>query len=254
MHEDKTLLQFNISFLITILVAVTLLLIVLSVALNIYYHKYNDLAYITFLFDLDSEMNIPTRYASELLAISGFLFFFVYRVKRKLRDKFTFHWLFLSFIFFLMALDESVMLHEQTSQFFRGIVPNLDFAWVIPGSLLVLVFVIAYLKFFFNLEPRFRKLFFLSAFIFVSGALGMEIVGNFYQAQAGQDNIIYSMMTNVEESLEMAGAVLLIYSLTVYLMHLGPNYRIEFILSKKNKKLNQKPSGKTDSKEQIGIL
>jgi hypothetical protein len=240
MSEDKSVLEFRISALIKFLIAATVLLAVLSIGFNIYFHTYNDLAYINSLFDFDSEWNIPTRFASELLFISSVLFFVVYRVKKKMKDKFKLHWLFLAVIFLVMAVDESVSLHEQTSQFLRGSVKDLHFAWVIPGTIFVIVFGIAYLKFFFNLETRWKKLFFLSAAIFISGALIMEIVGNFYQARAGQDNLMYSMLTNFEELLEFSGVILLIYSLSTYLMHLSPTYKIILKEGKSDTKVKKK--------------
>jgi hypothetical protein len=227
MQAEKNVLEFRISSLMKLLIGLTVVLVVLSVVLSIYHYMFSNLGYIRFLFDLDSEWNIPTRFASELLVVAALLFFIVYRIKNKTKDKYRYHWFVLALIFLLMALDESVMLHEQTSQFLRGSFGNLYFAWVIPGAIFVLVFTIAYLKFFFSLESRWKKLFFFSAFIFVSGALGMEVIGNYYQAAAGQDNLTYAMLTNFEELLEFAGVVLLIYGLTTYLMHLNQCYLIE---------------------------
>jgi hypothetical protein len=225
-YKDSFTLDFSISILMKLLIGTTILLGILSIGLNIYYHTYNNLAYITSLFDMDTEWNIPTRYASGILVLAAFLFFVVFIVKRKTKDKFTLYWLGLAIIFFIMGLDESISLHEQTSQFFRGSVENLHFAWVIPGTIFVLAFGIIYLKFFLSLEARWKKLFFLSAFIFISGALGMELVTNFYQESAGQENLTYSLLTTFEELLEKGGIVLLIYTLLAYLKHLNLSYRI----------------------------
>jgi hypothetical protein len=219
--------QIKISSIIKLFAIVTFALLVLSLGSNIYYYLTNDLAYFKSLFDLDSEQNLPTRIASGLLIIASFLFFTVYAVKNRSKDKFRYHWFILSLIFFVMAMDESLMLHEQTSQFLRGTISGLYFAWVIPGAIFVLLFAAAYLKFFLNLESRWKKLFFFSAFIFLSGALGMELVTNFYQNTAGQENIVYSLLTNFEELLEFSGVILLIYSLATYLMHLSPLISIE---------------------------
>jgi uncharacterized BrkB/YihY/UPF0761 family membrane protein len=251
MHEDKSVLKFRISSLIKALVGITVLLALLSVGMNIYYYTFDNLGYIKSLFDLDTEGNISTRFASELLVIASVLFFIVYRTKRKLKDRFSLHWLFLSVIFILMALDESVMLHEQTSQFLRGTIENLHFAWVILGTLFVIVFGLAYLKFFMNLEKRWKILFFSSAFIFLTGALLLEIVGNFYQASAGQDNLTYSMIANIEELFEFGGVILLIYSLSSYLEQLNQYFLIEITSSEKEDSLPVIIPGETVTQNSI---
>jgi hypothetical protein len=227
MHEDKSILSFGISGFIKTISAIVILLLLLSVATSIYYYNYNDLEYFNMLFSLDKENNIPTRFSSGLLVIASLLFFIIYTIKRKAEEKFTFNWFFLSVIFLLMGLDESVQLHEQTSQFFRKYVKGLHFAWVIPGIIFVLFFGLAYLKFFLNLEMRWKKLFLFSALLYVGGALGVELISNFFQASHGQDNLGYAMLTNFEEILELSGTTLLIYSLLAYLKNISPCYRID---------------------------
>jgi len=230
---EKNILRINISSIIKALTIITLVLIVLSVGTNIFYYTYRDYGYLAFLFNLDKESNIPTRFASELLAIASLLFFIIYRIKRRMDRRFLINWLILSIIFLLMALDESVQLHEQTSQYIKGYVHGLHFAWVILGFAFVLIFTIAYLKFFLSFTDRWKKLFFLSAFVYLSGALGMEMVGNFYQNVAGQDNIQYVLIANIEESLEFAGVILLIYTLFSYLLSISNTFKVELTGGKK---------------------
>lgn len=232
---EKNILRINISSLIKVLTLITLLLIILSVAANIFYYTYKDYGYFAFLFNLDKEANIPTRFASELLVIASLLFFVIYKIKSRTDREFLINWLILSIIFLLMALDESVQLHEQTSQYIKGYVKDLHFAWVIPGSIFVLIFAAGYLKFFLSFNDQWKKLFFLSAFIYLSGALGMEMVGNFYQDIAGQDNLQYVLITNIEETLEFAGVILLIYTLFSYLLSLSSSYKVDISSGQKPK-------------------
>lgn len=232
---EKNILRINISSVIKILTIITVLLIILSVATNIFYYTYNDYGYFAFLFNLDKEANIPTRFASELLLIASFLFFVIYRIKSRNEREYLINWLLLSIIFLMMALDESVQLHEQTSQFVKGYVKDFHFAWVIPGSIFVLIFAVGYIKFFLSFNYRWKKLFFLSAFVYLAGALGMEVVGNFYQDAAGQDNLQYVLITNIEETLEFAGVILLIYTLFSYLQSLSSSFKIDISSGQKLK-------------------
>jgi hypothetical protein len=227
MVEDKSVFSFRISNVIKFISITVLLLVLASVAANVYYYTFNDLAYIASLFNLDKEGNIPTRLASGLLVMASFLFYIIYRIQKKEKGKYILHWLFLAIVFLLMGLDESVQLHEQTSQVVKMYVKGLHFAWVIPGAIFVLVFGIAYLKFFLDLEPRWKKLFLVSAVLFVSGALGMELVGNFFQAAAGQDNLSYFFITNFEEVLEFSGVILLLYTQMSFIENKNKCYRVE---------------------------
>jgi hypothetical protein len=49
--------------------------------------------------------------------------------------------------------------------------------------------------------------------VYVAGALGMELVGGAWAAKHGQDNLVYSLLTTVEEGLELTGLVLFIRTL-----------------------------------------
>lgn len=226
MFEDKNVLHIRISSVVKFISIITGILVLLSVGMNVFYYTYHDLGYFNSLFSLDMEGNIPTRFSSGLLVAASLLFLMIYRVKKRTDKKYVIHWLILSIVFALMGLDESVQLHEQTSQFLRSYVKGLHFAWVIPGSLMVIIFAITYLKFFLNLDPRWKKLFFLSAVIYLSGALGMEIIGNYYQNGYGQNNLGYIFITNIEETLEFCGLIMLLYSQSSYLKELGPVYQV----------------------------
>jgi hypothetical protein len=57
----------------------------------------------------------------------------------------------------------------------------------------------------------------ISAFVYLSEAIGMEMVGGWYfDRHNGQKDIIYGIITNFEESLEMIGLVIFLYALLNY--------------------------------------
>ncbi len=53
----------------------------------------------------------------------------------------------------------------------------------------------------------------LSAFIFLSGAVGMEMLAGPYVAQHGVETLTYRLMTNLEEALEGFGIAVFIWSI-----------------------------------------
>ena len=135
---------------------------------------------------LDRETNIPTYYASLLLLIAAVLFVFIARLKQKLNSPYKYHWVLLSVIFLLMSVDETASLHEQLNKPMR-LMFNPDgiflFAWVIIAIPLFILFVIAYLRFFFHLPRKTKILFALAAGLYVGGAIGFELIGAGYVSQ-----------------------------------------------------------------------
>jgi hypothetical protein len=93
----------------------------------------------------------------------------------------------------------------------------------VPGALFALCVAAVYLPFLARLPARTRNLFFLAGFVYVSGAIGFEMVGGRQAALYGDDNLTYKLLAHVEESLEMAGLVVLLYALLDYAArHVGP--------------------------------
>lgn len=213
-------LSVNIKSLTRFLVICVFVLLVLSLTVKTAFLEHK---FVVGLFDLDKEMNVPTFFSSMTLMASSLLFFIVARIKKRESDKFSLNWLVLSIIFLLLSADEFMALHEQTSQFFRGtkIGNFIHFGWVILAAIFLLFFLLSYIKFFFHLSNRFKKLFLLSAVIYIWGAVGMELVGGIYATHFGQHNLGYFILTNIEETFEMSGVVLLIYSLLHYIKEIS---------------------------------
>lgn len=170
--------------------------------------------------DLNHERNIPTYYQTLALWFSSFLLVLVFIRARRTRTTFINHWMVLAVIFLLLGFDEVAMMHDSLSAPVRSMVSvpkSLHYAWVIPYAALVLVFVVSYLRFFMSFSARFKLLFFLSGFIFVFGALGMEVVGAARFVQFGRGDILHTVATTIEETLEMTGILLFNYTLLSYL-------------------------------------
>jgi len=171
-------------------------------------------------FGLDYENNIPTYFAALLLLGAAFLAWVVNRVARTRRDQFARHWAVLAGILAYISVDEIASLHERLILPIRHALDTdgiFYFAWVIPGIVLVILFVIAYARFFWALSARWKRLFAAAGAIYVAGGLGMEFVGGAYASQYGGETLVYAMISTVEEVLEMVGVAVLIYALLEYL-------------------------------------
>lgn len=212
-------IDFNIKIarITTLLYSIIFVLTFISIALQIVLFTTNDYEHLAALFNLDKEENVPTFFASLTLVFASLLFYVIYREKKINEDKYKKNWAILSVLFFLMGADEFLALHEQTSRYLWNIAGGFRFAWIIPGTLFVILFAIYYLKFFLSLDNRWKIRFFAAAAIYLSGTLGMEFLDGLFQMRFGQENLTYSVMTNFEEMLEMIGVVFLIQTLLLYI-------------------------------------
>jgi hypothetical protein len=172
------------------------------------------------LFDLYEENNIPTYYSSTLLLLCSCLIAIIAGFKKRQNDTFTGHWITLAIIFLYLSVDEASSIHEWLSPATKRIVDArglLFYAWVIPGMILVVVFAAFYWRFVLNLPSKTRWAFCTAAILYLAGAIGMELLGGRHHERYGIDNISYSLLVMLEESLEMTGIVVFVYGLLDYM-------------------------------------
>lgn len=172
------------------------------------------------IFNLDAERNVPTLYASVSILFCSVLLSVIGTARRRMGDKHSLYWFGLAFIFLFLAVDESSALHEyliypvQSTLNTSGL---LFYAWIIPYSILLLIFLLVYIRFMFNLPRKTMVLFIISGGIFVAGAIGFEAIGGLQADTVGTRTVSYGFITMFEELLEMVGIVLFIYSLLTYI-------------------------------------
>ena len=151
-------------------------------------------------------------FSSVLLAVIAFA--------KKNGGPYFLSWTALSIIFLFLSLDEGAGLHELWTPLLlrsfdaRGF---LYFVWVVPYTAFVLIFALTYLSFLAHLPVKTRNLFLTAGAIFVSGALGMELIEGNYANSFGERNMVMAILTTIEEFLEMMGVVVFIYALMSYL-------------------------------------
>lgn len=175
-------------------------------------------------FRLGNEKNIPTWYTVGLLLIaaiaSGILAAHARRSDRSVGS--AAGWSGLAILFCLMSLDELMEIHEGWILPVRTLLNTsgpLYYAWVLPGLGLVLLLAAGYARFVRSLPRDVRQAFLLAAVLYVGGAVGMEMVSGAYYSWTGREDLVYELLTNIEECLEMLGAVGFIHAFLRQLTH-----------------------------------
>jgi hypothetical protein len=172
------------------------------------------------LFNVDGEQNFPTLYSWSALLLCSILLAIIAYAKKVAGERYVRHWKTLAIIFLYLFLDEALSLHEKTVKPLQAALQTsgfFNFAWVIPGSILVLICLLSFRQFLAHLPVKTRSLFLIAGAIYVGGALGMEMVGGYYADFYGLQNMMFAILTTIEEFLEMLGIVVFIYALLSYI-------------------------------------
>ena len=167
------------------------------------------------LFDLDQEQNLPTFFSGALFLANAALLALIWRTRRSARRERG--WAGLACLFCFLAFDELLSVHETLILPVREayhLGGPLYYAWVVPYVLALAVLSLAYIPFWVRLDPSDRRRIGLSAAVYLSGAVGLELVEVWY-ADLTQErfDLVRGVLTGLEESLEMAGLIIFLYSL-----------------------------------------
>ena len=176
-------------------------------------HRFN-------IFNLDEEGNIPTLYAAVTTLLSAGLLAVIATARKRQEKRDYLYWAGMAIIFFYLAVDDGVALHENIIRPLRDALHTsgaLYFAWVIPYGVFVIVIGLIYLRFLFSLPSRVRYLIIFAGILYVGGALGFELIGGYWTELYGQESIVYALLTTCEQSLQMAGILVFIYALMSYI-------------------------------------
>lgn len=185
------------------------------------------------VFNLDLEQNLPSFFSMLLLFLTALLLAFITFLKRKQAAPYLFEWAILSTGFLFMTFDEATQIHEKLIEPMRAVLggKNLGifyYAWVVPAIVLVSFLSIFFLKFLWNLPAKARLTFIIAGIIYIGGAVGMELVGGSYAEIHGRDNLIYIVLTTIEESLEMLGVIIFIWALLEYIADTYREIEVKF--------------------------
>ena len=170
-------------------------------------------------FNMDREFNIPTLFSSSIMLACAYTLNEIKKVSEKHASK---DWGLLSKIFIFLAIDELFQIHEIfiIPDLRPYLSPALGSTWVIPYTALVIYLGWRFNKFLRSLKKQTRQKFLQSATIFLTGAVGMEVVGS-YLVRSGNirlHSIWYGSITGLEELLEILGLIVFLITLANHLI------------------------------------
>ena len=184
--------------------------------------------------------SIPAWYSSIMLLFCSVLLAVIAYAKKVAADRYSLHWRALSAIFLFLSVDEGIRIHEKMAPLGRLMLEGAGLsggfvirAWVVPGAILVLIVALAYSRFIVALPQKTRNLFLLAGLLFVGGAIGMEMLSDFYvNLLGGVVNMsrgqiaVRIAIPYAEESLEMLGVIVFVYALMLHLSAQAEEVRI----------------------------
>ena len=164
--------------------------------------------------NMDRELNLPTLFSTLLLMMSAVL---LQRLSTIEWNDNAADWTLLSRIFGFLALDEALQIHEILilPGLRHQIHPALASTWVIPYGLIALGLLWRFRRFLTALPAKTSARFLRAGSIYLTGAIGMEMVGSF-AVRSGLirlHSLWYGAITGIEESLELFGLILFLYAL-----------------------------------------
>lgn len=173
-------------------------------------------------FSVDRELNIPAFFSTMLLLVSSGLLACIAFLSYDGRLSSLRYWGVLALGFFWMAFDEIASVHEKLIEPMRVLLggENLGvfyFAWVVPGIIVVLLCAGWFLRFWLGLPFKTRIQVFVAGALFLSGAIGMELLDGEYAEVHGKITPTYAVLSTIEEMLEMAGVIVFIKALLGYI-------------------------------------
>ncbi len=209
------------------LLIIVVILIVLHIIAHVFAYASHNNFFIKLyrFFDLDGENNFPSFYSAVTLLLCSILLFIISYL-HKVKAEHWILWRCLSLIFLFLCFDEFVEIHEKIMVHVRELLHTSGifyFAWVIPYGIFLIILGIIYFKFLFSLPQKTKKLFIIAGFIYVFGALGMELfAGLIFEIEKSTESIQFIISSTIEEILEMTGILIFIFALTDYIKNNFP--------------------------------
>jgi hypothetical protein len=167
------------------------------------------------LFDVRREGNLPTWWSSLALLVCAGLLWAIGRAEGR-GSRPAWPWVVLALVFAYLSLDEAASIHELASRPLRvrlGLDGALHFAWVVPAAMAVLTLALVLRRFVLELPPSFRRRCLVAAAVYVTGALGAELVEALAVSSGEDEGVWFDVLGAVEEGLEMVGIAIFVMAL-----------------------------------------
>ena len=167
-------------------------------------------------FDLNEEGTISAWYSSMLLLLASAILGVIAWARRG--ERFGRHWGWLSGIFLYLSLDEALAIHED-ADLAQAVLDKSHFiygdAWVFVGAAFAAIVAFSFRKFLLALPRQIRNGMLRAGAIYVGGAVGLEVVGSYFDSLWGKETLVRVVVITLEEGLEMLGVILFLYTLLI---------------------------------------
>ena len=166
-------------------------------------------------FGLNEEGGVPAAWSTLLLLGVAALLAFEAVLARSERDREWRWWAALAGLFLLLGAEEYLALHELTIEPLRSALDVgglLYFAWLVPGVALLLAACAIFAGFVRRMPAGARRPLLLGTLLMAVGGFGLEAVAGWWVSQEGAGRGALLLHT-VEETLEIAGATLIVVGL-----------------------------------------
>jgi hypothetical protein len=171
-------------------------------------------------FHVGGEYNPQAWYSSLLLVLSSLLLFLISLGEQERISNQAGYWRGLSLIFFYLAMDEMLLLHERAGEWLSTHIQTAGvfrYTWVIVAIPICFLIGAIYIRFLVRLPQRIRRLFIAAGSIYVGGALGLELISGIVASIYGEKTVFDFMVVAIEEFLEKFGVIFFIYALLLYI-------------------------------------
>ena len=170
------------------------------------------------LFNLDVEGNVPSFFSGCLLLLNGIRFWLVAQRPALTRRPV---WYVLAAVVVFLAYDELFGIHERLTPPIREALHTtglLYYAWIIAYAVPLLALIGWFIPAWRTLEASELLRFIVAGVLYFLGAFVMEMICGAYDEAFGRRTLGWGLLVAVEESLELAGLLVLAHTLLMLLM------------------------------------
>lgn len=205
---------------IQVLWVTVIVLLSIHILLSLVHYRLNELPWLLRqIFDVDEEASFPTWYSSIALFITSGVLWVNARAHRNVGSPLRWYWDVLAVGFLFLSIDEIAGIHETLNS-------EIDISWAIPGGIIAVLVGIAYIPFLFKLPRRTAVWFLIGGFIYIGGAVGVELYTEPYLVNDQLDTLAYYLWNAVEEGMEMGGVLIFLHALLLSMKGNSPSLPI----------------------------
>lgn len=189
------------------------------------------------MFDLNEERNIPTLFTGLILLFCSLLLEFVALAKQRESNHYVAYWHGLAITFLYLSFDELLEIHEKINSILNRNLQSVTGERLdILNTSLALIFALVYFRFLLHLPKKIKGLFILAFICFVTGGVGIELLGvHYFPNIYNQQLFISEIITTIEESLEIIGLTIFIHGILLYINSFVTDIHINIVGAEKKR-------------------